>query len=111
RSNVRMKRAIEAIAASMGIEQQAGACWNGQLRGTSLQARGFATRGKSTNVSLSLEIVGCQLESVVQHDTQERRCDLKAAVVLDETQFPELVHEKIDPRARRADHLRQRFLR
>jgi len=33
----------------------------------------------------------------VQNHTQERSIDLKTAVVLDETQFPELVHEKIDP--------------
>jgi hypothetical protein len=51
-----------------------------------------------------------RLESVVQHDTQERSVDLKTAVILDEAQFPELVHEKIDSRARCADHLRQRFL-
>jgi hypothetical protein len=51
-----------------------------------------------------------RLESVVQRDTQERSVDLKTAVILDEAQFPELVHEKFDSRARCADHLRQRFL-
>jgi len=39
---------------------------------------------------------GWRIDSVVQHDTQERSIDLKAAVVLDETEFLELVHEKID---------------
>jgi len=33
----------------------------------------------------------------VQHDAQERSIDLEAAVVLDETQSLELVHEEIDP--------------
>jgi hypothetical protein len=33
---------------------------------------------------------------LVQHHAQERSVDLKSAVVLDEAQFPELVHEKID---------------
>jgi hypothetical protein len=31
----------------------------------------------------------------MQHHAQERRVDLKSAVVFDETEFPELVHEKI----------------
>jgi hypothetical protein len=37
------------------------------------------------------------IESVVQHDAQERSIDLKSAIVFDEAEFPELVHEKIDP--------------
>src|SRR5258708_4690780 len=50
-------------------------------------------------------------ESVVQHDAQERSIDFNSAVVLDETQLPEFVHEQIDACARGADHLRQRLLR
>ena len=35
---------------------------------------------------------------LVQYDAQERSVDLKSViVVLNEAQFPELVHEKIDP--------------
>ena len=45
----------------------------------------------------------------MQHNAQERGIDLKTAVVLDKTKLPEFVHEKIDARARCADHLRQRF--
>jgi hypothetical protein len=37
--------------------------------------------------------------------------DVDLAVVLDEAQFPEFVHEKIDPRSRCANHLCQRLLR
>jgi hypothetical protein len=47
----------------------------------------------------------------VEDDAQERTVDLNSPVVLGETQFPELVHEKIDPRARRADHFCQGLLR
>ena len=37
--------------------------------------------------------------------------DLKAAiVVLNEAEFPEFVHEKVDSRARCSDHLRQHLL-
>jgi len=55
----------------------------------------------------------CKLASslLVQDNTQEGIVDVDLAVVLDEAQLPELVHEKIDPWACRADHLRQHFLR
>ena len=36
---------------------------------------------------------------------------MDTAVVLDEAQFPELIHEKIDSGAGRPDHLRQHLLR
>jgi hypothetical protein len=51
------------------------------------------------------------LEAVVEHDIQERSIDLNFAVVPDEAQFPELVHEIIDACACCNDHLRQHFLR
>jgi hypothetical protein len=35
----------------------------------------------------------------VEHDTQERSVDLKPTVVLDESELPEFVHEKINSRA------------
>jgi hypothetical protein len=42
---------------------------------------------------------------VVQDNTQEGFVDVDLAVVLDETQFPEFVHEKIDPGPRCAKDL------
>jgi hypothetical protein len=48
---------------------------------------------------------------VVQDNTQEGIVDLNLAIVLDEAQFLEFVHEKIDPGPRCANHLRQHLLR
>jgi hypothetical protein len=48
---------------------------------------------------------------VVQDNTQEGFVDVDLAVVFDEAQFPEFVHEKIDPGPRCANYLRQRLLR
>ena len=36
--------------------------------------------------------------------------DLKSSIVTNEAQFPEFIHEEIDPLARRADHFRQHLL-
>jgi len=49
--------------------------------------------------------------SLVKDNTQEGIVDVDLAVVLDEAQFPEFVHEKIDPGPRGANHLRQHLLR
>jgi hypothetical protein len=54
-------------------------------------------------------VQSCRL--LVQDNTQERSIDLKPAVVLDESELSEFVHEKIDPGTGCADHFRQRFLR
>ena len=48
---------------------------------------------------------------LVEDNTQEGFVDLKSAVVMNEAQFPEFIHEKVDSGACCADHLRQRFLR
>jgi hypothetical protein len=48
---------------------------------------------------------------VVQDNAQEGIVDAKLAIVLDEAQLSEFVHETIDPWARCADHLRQHLLR
>jgi hypothetical protein len=47
----------------------------------------------------------------VQDNTQEGFVDVDLAVVFDEAQFPEFVHEEIDSRPCRANRLRQHFLR
>jgi hypothetical protein len=52
-----------------------------------------------------------QFALVMQHDAQERSIDLNPAVVPDEAQLLEFVHEQIDARPRCANHLGQRFLR
>ena len=49
--------------------------------------------------------------SVVEDDAQQGAIDLKAAVVLDEAHFLELIHEEIYAGARCADRICQRFLR
>ena len=46
----------------------------------------------------------------MKNHSQERATNLKATVVVYEAQFPELVHEGVNPRARRAYHLSQCFL-
>src|SRR5208337_777379 len=48
---------------------------------------------------------------VVQDNAQKGIVNVDLAVVLDEAQFPEFVHEKIDPGPRCANHLRQHLLR
>jgi hypothetical protein len=47
----------------------------------------------------------------VKGDVQQRGIDPKIAVVLDEPEVAELVHEEVDARTRRPHHLRQGFLR
>jgi hypothetical protein len=37
---------------------------------------------------------------IVEDNTQERTIDVKPAVILNETQFLEFVHEEVDPRTR-----------
>jgi hypothetical protein len=46
----------------------------------------------------------------MQDDAQQRGMDLQVAVVVDEAQPPELVHEGVNARTGRADDLRQRLL-
>src|SRR5882762_74813 len=46
----------------------------------------------------------------MHEDVEEGTMDVQAAVVFDEPKFPELIHERTDPRSSGADHLRQQFL-
>ena len=55
-------------------------------------------------------IVWREVSLVVQDNTEEGRIYVEAAVVLDEAQFSEFIHEKIDARSRCPDHLRQSLL-
>jgi hypothetical protein len=48
---------------------------------------------------------------LVQDNAQEGRIDVDLAVILNEAQFPEFVHEEIDSGARCANHLGQHLLR
>ena len=49
--------------------------------------------------------------SVVQDDAQKDIVDVNFADVFDEAQFPEFVHEEIDPRPGGPDHRGQHLLR
>ena len=56
-------------------------------------------------------IIPRKAELLVQYHAEEGTVDLEPAVVLDEAQFSEFVHEEIDPRPRCPNHLRQHLLR
>jgi hypothetical protein len=62
-----------------------------------VEIEGFLLAGAINNTARTL---------VVQDDIQQRTVDLQLAVVLDEAQLPESVHEKADSRTSRADHFR-----
>src|ERR1700733_600748 len=47
---------------------------------------------------------------LVQDDTEKGTVNFQSAVVVDETQLPELIHKRADTRAGCSDHLGQRFL-
>src|SRR5437763_17032886 len=48
--------------------------------------------------------------SIMQNYIEQRAVDLQAPVVVNETQFPEPVHEKADSRTGRSNHLGQGLL-
>ena len=48
---------------------------------------------------------------LMQDNTQEGSVDMQPAIILNEAQFLEFIHEKIDSGARWPNHLRQHLLR
>src|SRR5579863_1592126 len=54
--------------------------------------------------------VGAKANLVVEDNTQEGLVYLNLAIILDEAQLPEFVHEKIDAGPRCANHLRKHLL-
>src|SRR5580704_16979114 len=52
----------------------------------------------------------CLRSSCAQQDAHQRAVDLQVAVVFDEAQLPEFVHEETHARTRRADDFGQRLL-
>ena len=67
--------------------------------------------GGRETLNKTFERAGTKVHLVVQDNTEEGIVDLNLAIVLDEAQFLEFVHEKIDPGPRCANHLRQHLLR
>src|SRR5580658_564208 len=49
--------------------------------------------------------------SIVQDHTEQGIVHMQTAVIIDESQFLEFIHEKIDSRPCRSNHLSQRLLR
>ena len=47
----------------------------------------------------------------MENNAQEGSVDVQPAVVMNEAQLSEFIHEKIDPGARGPNHFRQRLLR
>src|ERR1700686_4346542 len=56
------------------------------------------------------ESITLDVRIIMENDIQQGAMDLKVAVVIDEAQLAEFIHEEAHPRSRRADHFRQHFL-
>ena len=59
---------------------------------------------------LSRLLVLVDMRLFAQHSVEQRGVNLYVSVVIDESLFPELVHEKTHPGSGGADHFRQGFL-
>src|SRR5580704_1463019 len=60
---------------------------------------------RNSNLGALLPIGGARL--IEKHHIQQRAMDGDAAVIVDVAEFSEFVHEKVDTRARRTNHLRK----
>src|SRR5271167_1438480 len=67
-------------------------------------------RAREEWMEASRKCGGILLKLIVEDDAEERGIDLQAAIVFDEAELAEFVHEEIDAGARGADHFRERFL-
>ena len=69
------------------------------------------SRGFHVDRSSGFQRTGSKPNLLVQDNTEEGIVDLNLAIVLDEAQFSEFVHEEIDPGTCCSNHLRQHLLR
>jgi len=71
-------------------------------------APGFRIRSRVPRATpgLGSRETAVQTELVVEDDIQQRAVHLQPAVVVNETQLPESVHEEADPRTSRTYHFR-----
>jgi hypothetical protein len=76
----------------------------------SVHEKACSTIGISTIAEKAWRVGFGLLRLIVENNIQKRAVDLQPAIVVDESQFPESVHEEADPRAGCADHFRQHLL-
>src|SRR4029453_3440446 len=108
-----------------GTVSSASRCWSGPPRASSASRLNRSASSLPDSATTRCASVLIQIQrtrhhrrrrvlkgtSVVQDDAEEGTVDLEPAVVLDEPEFPELVHEEVHARAGRPAHFLQLPLR